>query len=100
MAYNPTLALELLKARMDRAGLNVPPDLAKYWSNRLEAAKEKLSDKGVVYDSDTESIADNTLIADYAAWQLMNRDNPSPMPEWLRLEIRERFLKGAVTDVL
>lgn len=95
MAYNQSLALELLKGRMDRAGLDVPPNLEAYWSKRLEAAVKYLKDKGVVFDNDTESIADNELVADYTAYKLTNRDSTDTMPKWLRLEIRERFLKGS-----
>lgn len=98
--YNKELALQLLKARMDRAGLDVPPDLQSYWEKRLEDAMKKLSNKGVVFDNEESSIQDNALIADYAAWMLKNRDESGAMPKWLRLEIRERFLKGAVKNVL
>lgn len=98
--YNKELALQLLKARMDRAGLDVPPDLLSYWESRLEYANKKLIDKGVVYDDEEKSINDNSLIADYAAWMLKNRDESGAMPKWLSLEIRERFLKGAVKNVL
>ena len=72
--YNKEFALQLLKARMDRAGLDVPPDLLSYWESRLEYANKKLIDKGVVYDDEEKSINDNSLIADYAAWMLKNRD--------------------------
>ena len=98
--YNKEFALQLLKARMDRAGLDVPPDLLSYWESRLEYANKKLIDKGVVYDNEEKSINDNSLIADYAAWMLKNRDESGAMPKWLSLEIRERFLKGAVKNVL
>lgn len=98
--YNPELALQLLKARMDRAGLDVPPDLLSDWRSRLEVAKKRLEEKGVVFDEDADSISDNSLIADFAAWMLKNRDESGSMPEWLRLEIRERFIKGAVKNVL
>jgi hypothetical protein len=98
--YNKELALQLLKARMDRAGLDVPPDLLSYWESRLEYANKKLIDKGIVYDDEEKSINDNSLIADYAAWMLKNRDESGAMPKWLSLEIRERFLKGAVKNVL
>ena len=64
MAYNQSLALELLKGRMDRAGLDVPPDLEAYWVKRLEAAVEYLKGKGVVFDDVEKSVADNELVAD------------------------------------
>lgn len=95
MAYNQSLALELLKGRMDRAGLDVPPDLEAYWVKRLEAAVEYLKGKGVVFDDVEKSVADNELVADYTAYKLTNRDSTDTMPKWLRLEIRERFLKGS-----
>lgn len=94
MAYNEHLALELLKGRMDKAGLKVPPAMLTYWRSRMQAAKVKLEGLGVVYDNDPNSIADNELIADYTAYKLNNRDSNDEMPKWLRREIRERFLKG------
>ncbi len=94
MAYNEHLALELLKGRMDKAGLKVPPAMEKYWRNRLQAAKVKLAEKGVVCDDDPNSISDNELIADYTAYMLNNRDSAEEMPKWLSREIRERFLRG------
>lgn len=94
MAYYEELALELLKGRMDKAGLKVPPDLETYWRTRLAAAKLKLEEKGVVYDNDPKSIRDNELIADYTAYKLNNRDSAEEMPKWLSREIRERFLRG------
>lgn len=94
MAYNENLAFELLKGRMDKAGLEVPPPLADYWKTRLLAAKTKLAEKGVVYDEDPKSISDNELIADYTAYKLNNRDSVEEMPKWLSREIRERFLRG------
>lgn len=98
--YNKELALQLLKARMDKAGLVVPPALLSYWENRLEDARKKLSNKGIVFDNEENSVQDNALVADYAAWMIKNRDESGAMPKWLRLEIRERFLKGAVKNVL
>lgn len=79
---------------MDKAGLNVPPALERYWKIRLQACMVKLSEKGVVYDDDPRSIRDNELIADYTAYKLNNRDSAEEMPKWLSREIRERFLRG------
>lgn len=93
MAYNEELAFELLKGRMDKAGLEVPPTLANYWKTRLLASEAKLAEKGVVYDDDPKSIRDNELIADYTAYKLNNRDSAEEMPKWLSREIRERFLR-------
>lgn len=98
--FNPDLAYELLKSRMDRAGLEVPAPLQKSWKSRLREACSYLEGKGVKFDRNEDSIPDNMLIADYAAWKLTNRDNSGAMPTWLRMEIRERFLKGAAKDAL
>ena len=68
--------------------------MLNYWRSRMQAAKVKLAELGVVYDSDPNSIADNELIADYTAYKLNNRDSADEMPKWLRREIRERFLRG------
>ncbi len=99
MAYKESVALPLLKARMDRADRTVPQSIETYWKSRLIDAKARLEKNGVKWDTDENSTADNILIADYAAWMLTNRDSTGKMPEWLRLEIRERFIRGSVNNV-
>lgn len=92
MSYNPNTAIELLKARMDRAGSDIPAPLLSYWQDRLDAAYSELTAYGCVF-ADEDDLSDNMLVADYAAYKILNRDNAAGMPQWLRLEIRERFLR-------
>ena len=40
----------------------------------------------------TESADDMMLLVDYTVWQYQNRDKPGDMPDWLRLDRRERWL--------
>lgn len=89
MAANRDISYEILKARMDRAGMDIPKAQADYWMQRLEAAEQNLADKGIYLE---DTLQDNTLLADYAAFNLQNRDKGTGEPEWLRLEIRERWL--------
>ena len=32
------------------------------------------------------------FLVDYTVWQYQNRDKPGDMPDWLRLDRRERWL--------
>ena len=88
--YNAETALALLKARMDRAGMDVPAPLTQYWEARIAAAGMDLEKKGI-HLQDTAD--DNVLVADLAAYQSANRDNDTGMPAWLRLKIRERWVQ-------
>lgn len=88
--YNAETAIALLKARMDRAGMDVPAPLETYWNARIAAAGEDLERKGIHLQ---DTVDDNMLVADLAAYQSTNRDNNTGMPPWLRLKIRERWLQ-------
>lgn len=92
--FNKALALELLKSRMDRPGIAIPDEMKRYWEQRLIGTVPDLEAKGVKWDDDENSIADNLLIADYAAFKITNRDNSGKMPEWLRIELRERVFRS------
>ena len=89
MAVNESLALDLVKARLNR----LPGDtsLDEYLTARIGAAVQELTRVGIV---PTESTEDLILVVDYTVWQYQNRDNPGSMPEWLRLRRRERWLRG------
>lgn len=86
-AVNESLALDLVKARLNR----LPGDtsLDTYLTARISAAVQELTRVGIV---PTESTEDLILVVDYAVWMYQNRDNPGGMPEWLRLRRRERWL--------
>lgn len=91
--YSQDTAFELLKARMDRPGLKVQPAQERYWKQRLDGAVKDLESKGIKWDEEVNSLSDNLLIADYTAYKIRNRDESGKMPEWLRVELRERAFK-------
>lgn len=87
-------ALALMKARLNR----MPQDMTldDYFFTRLQAAAEELNR---MFRADLDdSTADLMLLVDYAVWSYQNRDQSGAMPAWLRLRMRERFLKPANPD--
>ena len=80
--------LQLIKVRLNRADTA----LDDYLSTRIEAARDELEHKGVSLNMTMTE--DCVFLADYAAWQYLNRDQAGAMPEWLRLALRERFLRN------
>lgn len=89
MAVNESLALDLVKARLNR----LPGDtsLDTYLTARIGAAVQELTRIGIDLTGDNDDLL---LVVDYTVWQYQNRDNPGSMPEWLRLRRRERWLRG------
>lgn len=89
-------AFELTKQRLNRAD----NALDEYLEARVRGAAAELERIGIAL---TDNIDDIMLVADYAAWQYLNRDKPGMMPEWLRLMRRERWLStktgGGACDV-
>ena len=79
--------LSLVKARLTRP----PGDTAldEYLTKRIEAAIAKLEKTGIHL---TERADDMMLLVDYTVSQYQNRDKPGDMPDWLRLDRRERWL--------
>ena len=95
MAFNEALALNLLKSRLNR--LQTDHTLDSYLVARLYAAEGELEGIGITLSN--ESVDDEMLLVDYAAWQYANRDKSGAMPDWLRLRRRERWLReGAERD--
>lgn len=88
MAVDTATALGLMKARLNR--LQSDTSLDTYLQARLTAAIEYLTGIGITL---TDSQEDLMLAVDFAVWQYQNRDNPGAMPEWLRLQRRERWLR-------
>lgn len=80
--------LQLIKVRLNRAD----SALDDYLSSRIEAARDELEHKGVSLDLTVTE--DCVFLADFAVWQYLNRDKAGAMPEWLRLALRERFLRN------
>lgn len=88
MSYNANTALDLVKARKGRAGVDTPAPLVAYWTQRIAAAAAELESKGIILE---DTVGDNTLVADLAVERINNRDNAKGDPEWLRNMIRERW---------
>lgn len=89
MAYNPEMVLGLVKARLNRLASDTSLDA--YFATRIAAANAELGRNGIALEM--ESTRDQILLADVVAWQYSNRDKPGSMPDWLRLERRERWLQ-------
>ena len=92
-AVNETTALALVKARLNR--LQSDTSLDSYFQARLSGAIEYLEGIGIGL---TDSDEDMMLVVDFTVWQYQNRDNPGAMPDWLKLQRRERWLREAVKD--
>lgn len=83
-------ALLLMKSRLNRMAADTSLDSA--FTYRLQGAEEELNQ---MFRADlTDSTADLLLLVDYTVWGYQNRDKSGAMPNWLRLKLRERFLKG------
>ena len=80
--------LQLIKVRLNRADTT----LDYYLSTRIVAARDELEHKGVSLNLAVTE--DCVFLADFATWQYLNRDKAGAMPEWLRLALRERFLRN------
>ena len=79
--------LEIVKARLGR----LDTVLDDYFRARIEAAQEELRETGIHVRPYSQR--DMVLVADYVVWQYQNRDKPDAMPEWLRIERRERWMQ-------
>ena len=86
--FESETVLALVKARLNR----LPSDttLDGYLAARIDAAAEELEGKGIHL---TDSTEDAVLLTDYAVYQYSARDQAGGMPDWLRLRIRERWLR-------
>lgn len=82
--------LTLVKARLNRLAGDTTID--SYLDQRIYAAEEKLNSM-MPYPLQSTSVSDMMLLADYTVFQYQSRDKTSGEPEWLRMRLRERFLK-------
>ena len=89
MAVNESMALELVKARLNR--LPTDTSLDTYLTARISAAVQELTRVGINLQGSNDDLL---LVVDYTVDQYNNRDKPGSMPEWLRLRRRERWLRG------
>lgn len=89
MAHNATTALELLKGRMNRAGVDTPAPLVSIWTMRIDAAARELTKKGIHLEDTSD---DNALVADLAYESITNPDKPET-PKWLSQKITQRWFQ-------
>lgn len=80
------LALSLVKARLNR----LDAALDDYLTQRIQAAYEYLEHQGIHLDADVSR--DLMLVVDTAVYQYSNRDDNKAVPDWLRAQIRQRWL--------
>lgn len=88
-AVDEAVALDLVKVRLNR--LQSDTSLDEYFQARISAAADYLEGIGIHLD---ESQEDLLLLVDFTVWQYQNRDQGGSMPEWLRLQRRERWLRS------
>lgn len=88
MSVNYAEALTLVKNRLNR--LEGDTSLDDYFMARITAAAQELENTGIHL---TDSTEDLLLVVDYAVWKYRNRDTPGAMPDWLRLQRRERWIR-------
>ena len=80
--------LDLVKFRLNRQSSDKTLD--DYLRARIAAAEEDLQSTGILLQPTPR---DKMLVVDMVAWAYGNRDKGDPMPEWLRLARRERWLQ-------
>ena len=88
-----TTALGLVKTRLNR--LQSDTSLDNYLTARINAAEDYLTGIGIEL---TDSQEDLLLVVDFAVWEYQNRDKPGNMPEWLRLQRRERWIREGIRN--
>lgn len=88
MAVNTEAALGLMKTRLNRLAADTSLDI--YYGKLIDAAQEKLTGMGI---SLTDSADDLLRVVNYAVWMYQNRDQSGAMPDWMRKDIKERWLK-------
>lgn len=81
-------ALQLVKARLNRVAADTTLD--DYFTARIMAAAGYLEGIGIHLEDNEHDLL---LLVDYAVWEYQNRDKPGGTPDWLRLKIRERWLR-------
>lgn len=88
MSVNLAEALTLVKNRLNR--LEGDTSLDDYLMARITAAAQELENTGIQLNDSTEDLL---LVVDYCVWKYQNRDTPGAMPDWLRLQRRERWIR-------
>lgn len=85
--------LAVVKGRLNM--LESETVLDSYLTERIKAAIGELSEVGIHLSNSSRDIV---FAADYVCWQYSNRDKNEPMPDWLRLARRERWLAEVHDD--
>lgn len=81
------VALDLMKARLNR--LAGDTSLDGLFVTTLQASAEELEKTGIQL---TDTAQDVMLVVNTAVWHYQSRDSQTGMPDWLRLQRRERWL--------
>lgn len=88
MAVNVSTALALVKARLNR--LEGDTSLDAYLTARIKAAEQEIEGTGIATNETEEDLLD---VVDLAVFHYQNRDKTTGMPEWLRMRLRNRWLR-------
>lgn len=88
MAETQTAAFVLLCADIGLAPGSVPEATRKLMDADLAAARQRLGIAGILVDDG--DLDDLQLLVMFAAWLYRGRVNDQPMPQMLRLAIRDR----------
>jgi len=91
MAVNEGLALDLVKARLNR--LHSDTTLDRYLESRIAAVVRNLEKTGIQLEDNDEDLM---FVVDMTVWEYQNRDQAGGMPDWLRLKRREKWLRSGV----
>lgn len=92
MAVNMETALSMVKARLNR--LDSDTSLDVYLTARIQAAAGEIEGTGIVLTDSNEDLMD---VVDCAVWNYQNRDKADGMPDWLRMRLRNRWIRQGVS---
>lgn len=81
------IALDLMKARLNR--LAGDTSLDGLFVTTLQASAEELEKTGIQLNDTAQDVM---LVVNTAVWHYQSRDSQTGMPDWLRLQRRERWL--------
>ena len=90
-----SMALQLMKARLNR--IESDTSLDELFECVIEASAQELERAGIRLNNSTQDLM---LVVNTAVWHYQSRDSQAGMPDWLRLQRRERWLneRQAVAD--
>lgn len=91
--FDMCTALAMMKARLNR--LAGDTSLDEYFTARLMAAVNEIEGTGIELSASTE---DMMMAVDLAVYEYQNRDKQTGLPDWLRMRIKERWLRQGVAE--